>query len=454
MKIVIIGGGKIGASLAQELTKENHDVVIVDNNKEKLALFSDTLDVITVYGNGAALEVQQEADVGESDLVIAATAQDELNILACIVARKLGCPNTIARVRNSEYRQQLYMLRNELAMSMSINPELLAAKEIYRLLQIPAFIKRDSFANGRVEMVELEIGGDSLLKGMRLTEMHTKVKVRVLVCAVIREDEIFIPDGTFELHEGDKIYVTAPAADLVELTRQLKLRSKKSKDVLIVGGGRIAEFLVPMLIKSGTSVKLIEKDRARCEALAEKMPSANIICSDGSSQAVLRLHNIAQMDAVVPLTNMDEENIIIAMFARKLRVPQVLTKINRTEYGEILGDRGVDSLISPKDISARTIVRYVRAMENSGGSEVLTVHKLADGAAEALEFAVTEKTRNLGVPLAKLKLKPGILITCISHMGSIIIPGGADKLSRGDTVVIVTTAGRSILDLNDIFARE
>lgn len=454
MKIAIIGAGKIGCSLAKELTRENHDVVIVDNNKEKLNLLNDTMDVITVYGNGAAMQVQQEADVEESDLMIAATAQDELNILACIVARKLGCPNTIARVRNSEYRQQLYMLKNELALSMSINPELLAAKEIYRLLQIPAFIKRDAFANGRVEMVELEIGRDSLLKGMRLTEMHTRIKVRVLICAVVREEEIFIPDGTFQLREGDKIYVTAPAAELVELTRQLKLRSRKSKNVLVVGGGRIAEFLVPMLIKAGTSVKLIEKSRERCQALAEKLPSANIICSDGSSQAVLKLHNIAQMDAVVPLTNMDEENIIIAMFARRMGVPQVITKINRTEYGEILGDRGADSLISPKDISARTIVRYVRAMENSGGSEVLTVHKMADGAAEALEFAVTEKTKNLGVPLARLKLKPGILITCISHMGSVIIPGGADCLSKGDTVVIITTADRAILDLNDIFAKE
>lgn len=454
MKIAIIGAGKIGCSLAKELTRENHDVVIVDNNKEKLNLLNDTMDVITVYGNGAAMQVQQEADVEESDLMIAATAQDELNILACIVARKLGCPNTIARVRNSEYRQQLYMLKNELALSMSINPELLAAKEIYRLLQIPAFIKRDAFANGRVEMVELEIGRDSLLKGMRLTEMHTRIKVRVLICAVVREEEIFIPDGAFQLREGDKIYVTAPAAELVELTRQLKLRSRKSKNVLVVGGGRIAEFLVPMLIKAGTSVKLIEKSRERCQALAEKLPSANIICSDGSSQAVLKLHNIAQMDAVVPLTNMDEENIIIAMFARRMGVPQVITKINRTEYGEILGDRGADSLISPKDISARTIVRYVRAMENSGGSEVLTVHKMADGAAEALEFAVTEKTKNLGVPLARLKLKPGILITCISHMGSVIIPGGADYLSKGDTVVIITTADRAILDLNDIFAKE
>lgn len=454
MKIVIIGGGKIGFSLAEELANENHDIVIVDNDKEKVKFFSETLDVMTLQGNGASMDVQRQAGVNDADLMIAMTAQDELNLLACMVARKLGCENTIARVRNREYAEQLYELKNELGLSMSINPELLSAKEIYRLLQIPAFIKRDAFAEGRAEMVEIEIAADSPLNGLKLAEMSSKVKVRVLICAVERDGNIFIPDGNFILKQGDKIYVTAPASVLVELTHELNLRSRRSKNVLMVGGGRIAEYLAPMLIKSGTSVKLIEKDRDRCNYLAEKIPGANIICSDGSSQAVLKMHNIAHMDAVVPLTGMDEENMIIAMFARKLNVPQVLTKINRTEYGEILGGRGADSLISPKSISAHAIVRYVRAMENTGGSAVITIHKMADGKAEALEFAVTDSTKNLGVTLHELKLKPGILISCINHMGQVIIPGGSDKLCRGDTVVIVTTAGREILDLNDIFAKE
>lgn len=223
--------------------------------------------------------------------------------------------------------------------------------------------------------------------------------------------------------------------------------------MLIVGGGRIAEYLAPMLIKTGTSIKLIEMKRSRCEYLAEKYPEVNVICSDGSSQAVLRTHNIRQMDAVLPLTNMDEENIIIGMFARKMGVPQLLTKINRLEYGEILGDRGADSLISPKSLSTYAIIRYVRAMENTGGSAVLTIHRIADGGAEALEFAVTDVTEHLHERLVDIRLKPGILIVCINHMGRIIIPGGRDTLSAGDTVVIVTTAGREILDLNDIFAQ-
>lgn len=452
MKIVIVGGGKIGFSLAEELANEDHDITVVDNDKEKVKFISDTLDVMTLCGNGAAIATQREANVDDSDLLISVTAQDELNLLACIVARKLGCKNTIARVRSREYAEQLYVLKSELGLSMAINPELLAAKEIYRLLQIPAFIKRDTFAEGKAEIVELSIGEGSPLNGLRLADMPSKIKVRVLVCAVIRSERIFIPDGSFELREGDKIYVTAPASTLVELTHELKLRSKKSKNVLIVGGGRIAEYLVHMLRKSASSIKLIEKDRKRCEYLAEKFPELNVICSDGSSQSVLKMHNIQHMDAVLPLTNMDEENIIIGMFARKVGVPQLLTKINRSEYGEILGDRGADSLISPKHISAHAILRYVRAMENTGGSAVLTIHRLADGSAEALEFAVTSATKHLGETLSDIKLKPGILVACINHMGQIIIPGGNDTLSAGDTVVVVTTAGRDIIDLNDIFA--
>lgn len=454
MKIVIIGGGKIGFSLAEELTRENHDVVVVEISKEKAKVLSETLDVMTVCGNGAELDVQREAGVQNADLLVAVGPGDELNLIACIVARKLGCENTIARVRNRGYAEQLYLLRDELGLNMSINPEYLAAKEIYHLMQLPAFIKRDTFAEGKAEIVELGIDAESPLCGMKLMEMPSKIKVRVLICAVVRGGNVFIPDGNFVLSQGDKIYVTAPAAMLVRLTHELKLRSRKSKDVMIVGGGRIAEYLVPMLLRSGVRVKLLEINAERCKYLAERMPEANIIHSDGSKQAVLRMHNIAHMDAVLPLTNMDEENIIIAMFARKMGVPQVLTKINRTEYGELLGDRGADSVISPKLISSHAVVRYVRAMENSGDSAVITVHKLADGKAEALEFPVTEATKNLGRSLMDITLKPGILIAAINHRGSIIIPGGRDTLAAGDTVIIVTTAGRAIVDLNDIFAKD
>ena len=454
MKIVIIGGGKIGYSLAVELSNEDHDVILVDHNKEKVAMISETLDIIALQGNGAAIDMQREANVDESDLLVAVTGEDEVNLLACVVARKLGCKNTIARVRNREYSEQLYVLKEELGLSMAINPEQLAAQELYRLLQIPAFLRRDTFAKGKAEIVELGITAESVLCGVRLMDMAKHIKTRMLVCAVTRAGSVIIPDGQFTLNEGDRIFVTAPASALVELTHELKLRSRRSKDVMIVGGGKICEFLTPMLIKSGTRVKIIEQDSARCLSLAETMPEADIICSDGTKKEVLKLHNVDRMDAVLPLTNMDEENIIIGMLARKLGVPQILTKINRTEYAEILGERDADSLISPKDLSSHEIVRYVRAMENTGGSAVITIHRLADGGAEALEFAVTAATKNLDRPLSEIKLKPGILLACINRMGKIIIPGGRDKMFAGDTVVVVTTAGREVLDLNDIFARE
>ncbi len=454
MNIVIVGGGKIGFSIAEELALENHDVIVVESDPERAAFIGDTLDVMSVCGNGAVMEVQRRAGVPDADLMIAVTGGDELNQLACLIARKLGCHNTIARVRDREYSKQLHELKDELRLSMAINPEQLAAIEIFKLLQLPAFVKRDTFAEGKAEIVELEVTKDSPLDGLMLMDMYGKIKVKALVCVVVRGSETTIPGGDFVLKSGDRIYVTAPAAELVRLTHELKLRSKKSKNVLIVGGGRIAEYLVPMLLRSGTRVKLIEKNRQRCGYLDEYAPDADIICSDGSSQSVLKLHNIAGMDAVVPLTNMDEENILIAMFARKLGVPQVLTKLNRVEYGEMLCDRDADSVISPKLISSHVIVGYVRAMENTEGSAVMTIRKLAGGTAEAQEFAVTDATKNLGIPIMKLKLKKGILIACINHEGRIIIPGGHDMLQSGDTVVLVTTAGRSLLDLNDIFVRD
>ena len=454
MNIVIVGGGKIGFSIAQELALENHDVIVVEKDPERAAFIEETIDVMSVCGNGAVMDVQRRAGVPDADLMIAVTAGDELNQLACMIARKLGCQNTIARVRDREYSMQLHELKDELRLSMSINPEQLAAREIFKLLQFPAFVKRDTFAEGKAEIVELEVTEGSPLDGLRLMDMYNKIRVRALVCVVVRNGEAVIPDGNFLLSAGDRIYVTAPATELVRLTHELRLRNKKSKNVILVGGGRIAEYLIPMLLRSGTRVKVIEKNRQRCIYLDEYAPDADVICSDGSSQSVLKLHNIAAMDAVVPLTNMDEENLLIAMFARKIGVPQVLTKLNRVEYGEMLCDRDADSVISPKLLSSHTIVSYVRAMENTEGSAVMTIRKLAGGKAEAQEFAVTDATKNLGVPLMDLKLKSGILIACIHHGGKVIIPGGHDMLQSGDTVVLVTTAGRSLLDLNDIFGRE
>jgi len=451
MKIVIVGGGKVGLTIAAQTAREGHDITLIDSNREAVNQLAAKLDIMVAYGNGAALDVQREADVGSCDLLIAATPQDEVNMMCCVLARKLGCENTIARIRNHEYTEQLYLLRRELGLSMTINPDLATAREIFRLLQFPGFLKRDAFVRGRVEIVALAIRANSPLCGKRLMDLPKLLKLRFLVCVVQRGNEVRIPDGRFELREGDEIYVTAPATELVRLMHGVGLKKRGMKDVLIVGGSRSAVHLADMLIRTGARVKLIEKDHARSHALAELLPEATVICDDGSSQAVLNRENVSLMDAFVTLTNIDEENIIMSMYANHIGVQQVITKINRTEYNEILQHRGVDCIISPKLLCANDIIRYVRAMQNTADSSVQTIHHLADDKAEALEFEVTSKIRHLGVPLMELPLKRQILLACIYRRGKVIIPNGHTHLAKGDNVVVVTTANRVILDLNDIF---
>lgn len=454
MKIVIVGAGKVGSTLADQLTREGHDIILIDNDRDVVRRISDELDVLTVYGNGASLDVQKDADVEHSGLLIAVTPQDELNLMCCILARKLGCQNTIARVRNPEYARQSYFLKDELGLSMIVNPEWTTAREIFRLMQFPAFMKRDSFAKGRADIVEILIKEGSFLDGVVLRELHKKMSIRVLVCAVQRESEVIIPDGSFRLEAGDKIYVTAPTTDLVELTRIIGVKNHKAKNVLIIGGSRIAEYLTDMLIKTGARVKIIEKDYERSLFLAETFPEAIIINADGSSQGVLRAENAAQVDTLITLTNMDEENLIISFYANHIGVPQVITKVNRTEYTELFRDKGIYRAFSPKLMCADNIIRYVRAMQNTEGSAILSLHHLVNDQVHALECNVTEKTLHLGKTLAEIQLKPNLLVACINRMGRVIIPSGKDTLRVGDTVVVVTTTDRVILDLNDIFVQE
>lgn len=451
MKIVIVGDGKVGCTLTERLSKEGHDIVVIDNNRQVLRESAEIFDVMAVHGNGASLRVQKAADVQNSDLLIAAASGDELNLLCCIIARKLGCKHTIARMRNPEYVEQLFFLREELGLSMMINPERASAKEIFRLLQFPTFLKRDSFAKGRAEIVEIVLREGSILSGKRLNELYKIAKVKVLVRAVEREDRVYIPDGSFRLQRGDKLYVTAPTQDLTALIKHLGLEKIKVRNAILVGGSRIAYYLARELEEAGIGVKIIETSEDRCNQLAELLPRAQIVHADGSSQAVLRAEGIEQTDAVVTLTNIDEENLLISMFANYLHVPKVVTKINRTEYTEVIRDKGIDSVISPKLLCANDIVRYVRAMQNTTGS-VLALHRIVDERVEALEFLASPSTRHLGETLLQITLKPDILIACINRKGRIIIPKGDDTIEPGDTLIVVTTADRMIVDLNDIFA--
>lgn len=454
MKIVIVGDGKVGYTLTKQLSQEGHDVVVIDSNKRILQESQDALDVAVVDGNGVSVEVQREAGVDTSDLLIAATSGDEINLLCCIVAKKLGCRHTIARVRNPEYDQQIRFLKEELGLSMVINPEKAAALEIFRLLQFPAFLKRDSFAKGSVELVELKLKEGNSLIGKRLSQFRAVANVNALVCAVEREGAITIPKGDFALMEGDKITIAADAADLVRLIKNLGVYLPKAERVMIIGGSRTAKYLAQLLLKSRAKPTIIEKDMEHCKALSQSLPDATIIHGNGTVQELLISEGIKAMDAVVTLTGIDEENLIISMFANYIGVPKSVTKISRTEYSKVYESTGIDSIVSPKLLTANEIVRYVRAMENTSGGSVVTLYRIVEGKAEALEFSVKGDGSFIGVPLHRLKLRPDVLIACIIRARRVIIPSGGDVMQKGDTVIVVTTTDHSIRDLKDIFGAE
>lgn len=452
MKIVLIGGGKVGYAIVRQLTKEGHDIVLVDSDPQVVEQVGDSLDVMAICGNGASLDVLREAEANKSDLLIACTARDELNLLCCVFARKLGCANTIARVRTPEYVEQMYYLKDELGLSMTINPELTAAREIFSLMEIPGVLKRDSFPKARVEIVEMIPQPGSVLDGVRLFELPKKLKCRVLICAVERGGEVYIPDGGFALRAGDKIYVCGKLTEIVGFLDAVGLSTKDAKDILIIGGSKVGDYLTGMLLKSGARVKVIESQPEKAKAFARRHPKADVVCADGSSQAVLRSEHAEKMDAAATLTNMDEENLILSMYLSHIGVPQVISKVNRTELGELMAVKGLSRMVSPKKLCADAIVGYVRAMQNTGDSSILTLHHLVDGRVDALEFDVSASCPYAGYMLKDIRFKPNILIACINRLGRVIVPGGYDTLEEGDTVIVINSADRVILDLNDIFA--
>ena len=456
MKIVIVGQGKVGFLLAERLSGEAHDVTVVDENADVLKESQDALDILTAMGNGASLETLREAGAAEADLVIATTNRDETNILCCLTAKKMGCKSTIARVRDPEYVKQAIFLKEELGLSFAVNPELAAAQEIYRLIQYPTFLKRDTFAKGRVEIVELQIEKTSRLAGKALFEISVLLGNRVLICAVERNDEVFIPNGHFVLQAGDRISVAAARSELVSLIRKLGLEQHKIKSAMIIGCSRIAEYLADELLKSGVFVKLIDKNPEICRRFALRFPSALVLNGDASRQGFLEAEGIAQTDAVITLTGTDEENLIISMFSDHMGVSKTVTKIDRNEYVRLFADRGIGSVVCPKELTANEIVRYVRAMSQSGdqNSSVKSLHRIVDGKAEALEFTVSPSAPYTGIPLSQLKMKPGILLACISRGHQVIIPRGNDKMLVGDTVLVVTTADCLLSELGDIFEKD
>ena len=452
LDIIIVGNGKMGFSLADQLASEDHSITIVDTHEAALRRASDTLDVMSVKGNGVSAAVLREAGAEHADLLIAATSTDEVNMVCCLTAKKMGTSYTIARIRNPEYEKQLRFMREELGLSMAVTPDLYAAREIFRQLQLPAFLRRESFAKSRAEIVAMEVDADNKLCGKKLMELPRVLRHRVLVCAVRRGEEAFIPDGSFAIRAGDEVYLTAPAATLSRTVDELGLRKKHAKNVMIVGGGRLGETLAELLREAGVRVKLIEHNAERCRELAERLPDVSVLCADGTRQDFLFSENISQMDAVVALTNLDEENVFICMYARMQGVPQAIPKVNRTEYAAVCQNCGIRSTVSPKDICAQEISRYVRAMESTDAESVLSVYSLLGGRVEALEFLVTADVPHLGESLASVTLQPGILLACISRGAKVIFPGGGDSLQAGDTVIVVAPRERHIAELRQIFA--
>ena len=451
MDIIIAGGGKTGLTLARQMIAEGHNITLIDTDSRVLETAVERYDAMAVCGNCASKEVLVQAGIHGAELVIAVTDLDEVNLLCCMTAHGLNQKvHTIARIRNPEYAEQVMTMPDVFPLSLTVNPEKRAAMEIERLLKFPGFLRRDTFAKGRVEIVELRIGADSKLCNASLMEMAGIVKCRVLVCAVLRGGTAVAPSGNFVLREGDRIFVTAPTSDLAELLKNLGIMTRRVRSVLICGGGRVSYYLAKLLEDDKMQVQVVDKDYDRCVELATLLPDTIVAHGDCSSQQVLDDQGIHQVDALCSLTGMDETNIIISMYAGLKQVPQVITKLSRGQ-NFIAGDLSLGSVICPKELCSNDIVRYVRAMQNQTGAAV-SVHAIADGQAEAVEFTVDSTTKFRDTPLKKLKLKNNVLLASITHGAHTQIPNGDSFFTEGDTVVVVTS-GRGVLKtINDIFA--
>ena len=452
MKIILAGDGKVGTALVQQLSAEGHDLTLIDLNQAKLEAAAEANDVMAVAGNCAAMGTLLEAGVADAELLIAVTGADEINLLCAMTAHGLNKNlHTIARIRKPDYIQQIHKKRHVFALSMNVNEEKMAAAEMERLLKFPGFLGRDTFAKGRAEIVELRIDERSKLKDVSLMEMYRIVGCRVLVCTVLRSGQAIVPGGDFVLKAGDRIFVTAPTSNLALLLKNLGILTRRVRRCLIGGGGRIVYYLAKLLEKDRIQVRIVEKDPARCRELAEALPGAEIILGDFTNRTELEDAGLQDCDAFLSMSGMDEMNMVTSLFAASHGIRQVMTKLGRPENTLLAGELDLGSVICPQELCSNEIVRYVRAMENQTGAAI-SLHTIADGQAEAVEFLVEEGTRNCGVPLKELQLKKGVLLATISHGGKVEIPHGDSQLRLGDSVVAVTTARGSLQKLNDIFA--
>ncbi len=449
MQIIIVGCGNVGATLTEQLSKEGHNITVIDTDAQRAESVANRFDVMGVVGNGASFNVQNEAGIEDADLLIAVTTSDELNLLCCLIARKTGGCNTVARVRNPIYNREIAYIKEELGLSMVINPEYAAASEIARLLKFPSAIKVDTFAKGRVELLQCKIGEGSVLSGQPLTYISSGLHCDVLICSVERGEEVYIPSGNFTLREKDVITVVASSKKANEFFRKIGMATNRIKNCMIIGGGETTYYLAKQLLPMGIGIKIIEQNKERCDELSDLLPQAMVIHGDGTERNLLYEEGLLQAHSFVSWTSLDEENIMLSLFAQSVSKAKTITKVHRIDYDEIIDKLDLGSVLYPKNITAEYILQYVRAMQNSIGSNVETLYRLIDGKAEALEFRVRERSELVGVPLKELELKENVLIACISRRGVIITPGGQDTIEVGDTVAVVTT-NQGFHDLRDI----
>jgi trk system potassium uptake protein TrkA len=454
VKIIIIGTGKVGFSLAEQLLNEKHDITIVDTQDSALRRATDALDIMSVKGNGVSTDTLREAGAEDADLLVAATNSDEVNMVCCLTAKHLGAKYTIARIRNPEYNLGLHELKKNMGIDMVINPENATAVEISRLLRFPSAANIETFCRGRVELMGFRLQEGDFLVNQPLHALSAQVKqLSLLVCAVDRDGEVTIPNGSFVPQVGDKLYLIGRPTSLDQFFRLLGRYSPKVKTVFIVGGGKISVYLTAILEKMKMRVKIVELSEKRCRLVSEMMPRTTVICGDGTDQELLESERMSAADAFVALTDRDEDNLIISLYAMQQGMHKVVTKCNRQNYTGIARAVGLDSVISPKLITAAQILQLVRGMQNSQGSVMNTLYRIADGKTEAMEFTVGPSTRHLNVPLRDLHLHKGILIAVIMRDGEIIIPEGSSCIQEGDSVIIISR-DRPIQDLNDIYAEE
>ena len=450
MEIIIVGCGKVGRTLALQLQQEDTDLTIIDENPQKLALIANQVDSLNIEGNGASIRTLKEAGIETADLLIAVTGSDELNLLCCLIAQQSPKCHTIARVRNPVYFRESSFIKERLGLTMIINPEYDAAKEIVRLFSIPTALKMDSFSGGQVELLKIKILPEYRMDGMLVGSIQERFHLDILICGIENKEGVTIPGGNKSIHDGDTVWFLASQETTRRFFQKIGLKSAEIKSTMIVGGGMTAYYVASRLIERGkVSVKIIEKDKARSDELCELLPEATIIQGDGTNRELLMEEGLQSAGSFLTMTNLDEENIFLSLYAKSVSKAKTIAKVNRLEFNDIIENLEIGSVIYPKDLTADHILQYVRAMENSIGSNVETLFHIMDGKAEALEFLIRDNSRALGIPLSELKLKSNLLVGCIHREGKVIIPRGHDEIRMGDRVIIVTSHP-GLRDISDI----